>query len=139
MEEILLLKESLHLRQLLPQLTGTGLGLEGEFLGQELDVSEDAEVFNYVSQQPPLLLELLQQGGEARPSGQSIGGERLQPLAGRLCLFQGREASDVLSPDETQRVLQLLNAATSFCVSLTELGNRLSSSCSTFSQTTTTS
>lgn len=47
------------------------------------------------------------QGAEARLSGQSVSGERLQAPAGRLCLLQGGRASDVLPPDETQRVLQV--------------------------------
>lgn len=47
------------------------------------------------------------QSGEARLSGQSVGGEGFQTPAGRLSLLQGGESSDVLPPDQTQRVLQV--------------------------------
>ncbi len=47
------------------------------------------------------------QGGEAWLSGQSIGGQSLQTLASCLSLLQGGETSDVLPPDQTQRVLQI--------------------------------
>lgn len=47
------------------------------------------------------------QSGEARLSGQSVCGEGFQTPAGRLSLLQGGESSDVLPPDQTQRVLQV--------------------------------
>lgn len=47
------------------------------------------------------------QSGEARLSGQSVGGEGFQTPAGRLSLLQGGESSDILPPDQTQRVLQI--------------------------------